>query len=64
MSWWDQLSVIQQVALTFTVVVAAGSVLWRRFLVPVVHYQTAHPILMEIAAEFKPNRDSRYMTAW
>jgi len=56
MSWWDQLSVIQQVALTFTVVVAAGSVLWRRFLVPVVHYQAAHPILMEIAAEFKPNK--------
>ena len=56
MSWWDQLSVIQQVALTFTVVVAAGSVLWRRFLVPAVQYQTAHPILMEIAAEFKPNK--------
>ena len=55
MSWWDQLSVIQQGALTFTLVVGAVTLLWRRFLVPVVHYQAAHPILMEIAAEFKPN---------
>ena len=56
MSWWDQLSVIQQGALTFTLVVGAVTLLWRRFLVPVVNYQTAHPILMEIAAEFKPNK--------
>ena len=56
MSWWDQLSVIQQGAVTFTVVAAAVGLLWRRFLVPVVHYQSAHPVLMEIAAEFKPNK--------
>ena len=56
MSWWDQLSVIQQVAITFTVVVAAVGMLWRRFLVPAVQYQVAHPVLMEIAAEFKPNK--------
>ena len=56
MSWWDQLSVIQQGAVTFTVVFAAVGLLWRRFLVPAVRYQTAHPILMEIAAEFRPNQ--------
>ena len=56
MSWWDQLSVVQQGAITFTVVFAAVGLLWRRFLVPAVQYQAAHPVLMEIAAEFKPNQ--------
>ncbi len=56
MSWWDQLSVVQQGAVTFTLLVGAVTLLWRRFLVPAVQYQAAHPILMEIAAEFKPNQ--------
>ena len=56
MSWWDQLSVVQQGAVTFTLLVGAVTLLWRRFLVPAVQYQAAHPVLMEIAAEFKPNQ--------
>ena len=40
MSWWAQLSVFQQGAVTFTVVFAAVGLLWRRFRL---RRQSPHP---------------------